>query len=382
MGDGARPTITVAWSDPPVDLTPAVTRLVIEDHDRLIDEARVTLADGHSIASNAFAAGQQIEIAMGWDGVNTKVFHGKIVRTDGAGGVSSGGSGGQLTLVVHDPSAELHQPRGPRTFAAGTDLQGIVGQIMRDYPSIPVGGIECEPNPTYQAPHVPHLVDRTDFQFLQDLAAVWGARCFVEVNDDRGQFYFKSIRSLWAAEPLATLSYCQGWGNVRTFRYERVAARAARQLATTAVDPRTGAPTRSQGAEPPPPTPPGGALGSDLAAANPTLASNNDAALSVAAGAVPVTVTTPTELLGLPSDPARAAALVVTDPTMVSGFRGVATVAGHIGLRAKGRCEINGIAPWAEGNWWIKRATHTWLQARDARGRAQATWETELEVTR
>jgi phage protein D len=376
VGDQSRPGITVAWSDDAVSLTAAVRQLVVEDHDRLVDEARITLDDAHELAANAFAPGQAIDVAMGWGDERTRIFTGKIVRVGG-----STGSQGGITLVVHDPSAAMHRARVGRPFPEKSKLSAIVRAVKESYTDIPEGEVACDPDPTFEAPNVPSQLDRTDYQFLQELAAVWGCRCFVEVNDEAAQFYFKSVKSLFAAKPLATLSHCRGWGNVLTFRYERVAARAARQLVNTVTDPRTGTPTVTQGTPPPAPPPASGTVAPDVATAEPGVARANETATKVAAATPPEPPLVLAQL-GLPSDPAKAASLVVTDPTQVIGYRGVAKVVGHAGLRAKGRVTVNGIATWAEGDWWVKRATHTWTKARDARDRPTASWETELELTR
>jgi phage protein D len=373
--DGSRPGITVAWGDGGKSLTPAVVQLVVEDHDRLVDEARVTLDDGHELAGNAFAKGQTIDIAMGWDKERTRIFTGRIVRVGGA----TGGRGG-LTLVVHDPSAAMHAAYRAQTFPEKSKLSAIVRAVLAKH-TITEGEVACDPDPTFEAPNVPRQLDRSDYQFLQELAAVWGCRCFVEVNDEAAKFYFKTVKSLFAAKPMATLSHCRGWGNVLSFRYERVAARAARQLVNTVVDPRSGAATVTQGTPPAPPPTASGTVAPDVATAEPGLARNNERATAEAAATPPEPLDI-TAQLGLPSDPAKAASLVVTDPTQVIGYRAAAKVVGHAGLRAKGRVKVEGIAPWAEGDWWVKRATHTWAKARDARDRPTASWETELELTR
>ena len=376
MGDQSRPEITVAWGDRGVDLTAAVRRLVIEDHDRLVDEARVTLDDAHELAANAFAQGQPVDLSMGWGDDRTRMFTGTIARVPGATG-----SHGGVTLVVHDPSAAMHEVRAGRTFPERSKLSDIVRAIKEPYTSIPEGEVACDPDPTFEAPNVPNQLDRTDYQFLQELASVWGCRCFVEVNDEAAQFYFKTVTSLFAAKPMATLSHCRGWGNVLTFRYERVAARVARQLVNTVTDPRTGTPTTTEGAAPPPPPVASGTVSPDVATAEPGLARAQETAVAVAAETPPPPPPVLAQL-GLPSDPAAAASLVVTDPTQVIGYRAAAKVVGHAGLRAKGRVTVTGIAPWAEGDWWVKRATHTWTKTRDARDRPTASWETELELTR
>jgi phage protein D len=374
--DGAAPAIAVDWSPggKPQDLTPAVTSLSVDDHDRLIDEARITLGDGFALAAAHFEPGQRVTVRIGWERKLTKVFEGAIDRVEGA-------SGSHATLVVHDPAAPMNRGKQGRAFPPNLSLGFLVREVASKY-EVPIADISCDPDPTFAGHNTPHQVDLTDWEFLQGLARVWGARCFVEVNDDKASFYFKSVRALWAASPLATLTHCRGWGNVMSFRYERVAAKAARQLATVAFDPKTGQPVRGQGDAPPAPPPATGSLSPDLAAHEPGLAQVHQQATAATAASPPPVPSPPLHLLGLPADPDRAAALAVTDPTQVSGYRAEATVVGNTGLRAKGRVKVEGIAPWAEGDWWVKRATHCWERARTATDQPTATYVTKLELTR
>jgi phage protein D len=380
MPDGSLPIVSVTWTAAKTPIASAVRKVVVEDHDRLVDEARITLDDGAQLAEQHVDKGQQIDVALGWGDKPTQIFTGRIVRNGGQTGTAGGAPAG-ATLVAHDPTEAMHRETKGRTFPEKSKLSTIVETIRKDYADLKLGSIQCDPDPTFVAPGVPNQLDRTDFQFLQDLAAIWGCRCFAEINDGKLQFYFKTVKSLFAAKPMATLSHCRGWGNVLAFRYEKVASRSARQLVNTVTDPRTGTATLTEGAAPQVTPTPGGTVSPDVAKAEPEIARANDAAAQAAASSPPP----PPGVLaqfGLPSDPATAASLVVSDPTQVIGYRAAVTVVGHPDLRAKGRVTLTGIAPWAEGDWWVRKAVHTWTQARDARGRPTASYETELELTR
>lgn len=384
MGDGAkaRPKVVITTAGGPLTIVDSVRTLTVEDHDRLIDEARITIDDSFGLAGHGVQPGQGVSVEIGWDDEFTKIFDGNVVEVTGSMGGDSASSG--TTVVAHDPSAALHAASNTIVAQEGETLSQLVTRVMATHHgAIPIGEVACDPDPTFQEPNLPRSMGRTDFEFLQHLATVWGCRCFVEWNDDKSKFYFKTISSLWSAKPMGALQMCRGWGEIRSFNYERVAARAARQLVTAAIDPVSGDTTRSDsGPVVPTPTPPAG-VSAAVATAQPGLAA---AATGLAAGAsTPPPPNPPRAVPGGSSDPARSATHVIIDPTRVSGLRGEAQTAGNVDIRAKGRVTLTGISPWAEGDWWVKRVKHIVRQQRITDGdeqRLSATYECSLEVTR
>jgi hypothetical protein len=96
-----------------------------------------------------------------------------------------------------------------------------------------------------------------------------------------------------------------------------------------------------------------------------------------------------TTAAGLPSSPDRAIQATRRDTTAPLGFSGEGTASGTIMLRAKSLVTIQGIAPWAAGDWYVRRAVHVWTDTTPA-GRPRtgagahrtATYETRFAVTR
>ncbi len=86
-------------------------------------------------------------------------------------------------------------------------------------------------------------------------------------------------------------------------------------------------------------------------------------------------------MVGLPSDPHLAEAVTALDPTQVLGLRGTGTAVGTIKLRAKGKVTIEGLAPWAEGDWYVSQAVHTWQDTSTSRQHG-ASYETSFTATR
>lgn len=378
MSDGTKAGIKVIFGEDGqkgLDVTKSVVRLEIEDHDRLVDEVTVVMDDGFSLASQHIYKHQPVHVYLGYDAKPTKMFVGTVLTVSG---VMDAG----VAVRALDPLAKLQEEDdGGKGLQPGSKLSMIVKKVA-DHHQLKIAaknGIECVPDPTFGPTELPNPVGRTDLQFLLDLARTWAARCFVEVNDNVPQFYFKSVSSLWAAEPMGTVRFCKGWGDVSEFRYEKVAAREARQLVATAADPKTGVAAEFHGVAPATVATAGGNLSPSLAGQG-GVSKAHEAASAVPKPPSPNT--SPAQRKGLPSEPARAAAAVVIDPTLVTGYRATATVSGDVMLRAKGRIEITGIAPWAEGYWWVCKAKHVWVRTSEKGQAPNGSYQTQLEVTR
>jgi hypothetical protein len=86
------------------------------------------------------------------------------------------------------------------------------------------------------------------------------------------------------------------------------------------------------------------------------------------------------------SDPDKIATTVKADPTRILGYSGHGTAIGTVKLRAKGKVTIKGIAPWAEGDWYVHQVNHifTRINVIDAKKkkRDRSTFQSKLYVTR
>jgi hypothetical protein len=91
-------------------------------------------------------------------------------------------------------------------------------------------------------------------------------------------------------------------------------------------------------------------------------------------------------VVGLPSDPELARKMVERDRTRLSGLFGEGTTIGTVNLRAKGPVTIKGIAPWAEGNWYVTRVNHVYTRAigetKDHKKDDRSTYHSKFTVTR
>ena len=63
------------------------------------------------------------------------------------------------------------------------------------------------------------------------------------------------------------------------------------------------------------------------------------------------------------------------------GLKGRGRAVGTVMLRAKGKVTIEGIAPWAEGDWYVEKAIHTWRDTSVGERRG-SSYETRFTATR
>jgi phage protein D len=335
------------------DLAPLASSVRLEDNDRLVDEARMVFKDPDGKGAELFTNGRTLTIELGWDDEHAILFEGLVVENRPEAGAAGTRS---VTVVARDLShrMSLKVPEKPERHPAGT-LQAIVERIAaRNDWTGDKAKIVCDPNPRLTEQNDLMQGSKSEYQYLQELAERYGARAFVEYNDKSSRFYFISNRKLLEGKALGTLKYCRGIEKLIEFKYQSVAARSLRQVVASAVDPVTGEVKTAQGEKPAP-----AADGSTLASAVPG----------------------PTLAPGQPSDPERAARVVVFDPTRVLGLSGEGRAVGTIMLRAKGKVEITGIAPWAAGDWYVSKATHVWTDQSTAKVK-RSSYETKFTATR
>lgn len=372
---GELPFLKVLWKGTH-EVSASVASVEVEDNDRLIDKATIVLRDPHGSAPPSLGAGDAVTVTLGWADQHAVLFEGQVVATPAqapANGVPS------LTVVAYDLSYLMHQT--PKDAHHTGTLSTIVRTIASAYPAITVkpSTIVCDPDPDFTGDPPLRQHQQTDLQFLQWLAWRYGHRAFVEYADGASTFYFTSGHRLMSGDPLGALQWCHGMRQLKAFRYEKRASRAVRQRIAAVPDPATGSASPTNGPTAPPlqPVEPDTRHAATLGRLDPA----ERARYESAAATVPASPPAPVPVAGLPSDPRLAAAVTVWDPTAALGLWGTGTAVGTIMLRAKGKVTIEGVAPWAEGDWYVSKAVHTWRDTTIGRDRS-ATYETMFTVTR
>jgi hypothetical protein len=90
------------------------------------------------------------------------------------------------------------------------------------------------------------------------------------------------------------------------------------------------------------------------------------------------------DVAGAPSDPDLADWTIKQDPTRALGLVGRGIAVGSVNLRAKCKLSIEGIAPWAAGDWYVRRVNHrvTRGSGLDEHRQPKGTFHTRFVVTR
>jgi hypothetical protein len=375
------PFLEVKWQGER-NITSSVQSVEIEDNDQLADKATVVLSDPQTVGISVLESNQTITIDLGWRSEHAILFDGVVVPV---GGSENARSARQLRIVAYDKSylMNIHAKTQDHTGLLSVILQNIVS----DYPLIsldnPAEQIKPSPDTEFPATGLPlRQLNRTDLQFIQDIASHYGARAFVEYNDGKSKFYFISESNLLQGDALGHLRCCGGINKIIEFNYERVSSGASPRQGGATHDPATGATVVS---ERPPATPQAPASTSELSSeldrtgtgAGAVLTSGTQAA---AGGPSSDTLVRESDVVGLPSNPALPqSATDRRDRTRVLGLRGQGLMVGSINMRAKGKVEIDGIAPWAAGDWYVRLAKHLY---RAGERPENATYQTRFLVTR
>lgn len=365
-----------------MEFTSNVKSVEVEDNARLIDKVTLVLEDPNACIAHIPQEDQTIQVDMGWMNEHQVMFEGKVTSVN----VQTGTETEQVTVVAYD-CAYLMMQSGPKTRDHHGTLKSILTTIVGEY-SIQIGKIEPNPDPEFRDEEGQRLrqQNKKDWEFIQDLAYEYGAVAFVEYNDNKSKFYFLTLQSLKDGDAMGSLTYCRGYSELIEFSYQRIAGGAAVTRTATTADPGTGAPTQPVTPPPATPEPPARAdpdTSTRLAATSPTAAAQYDQAMTTAAAAgnQPASQRPRAPVPGSPSDPRLPERVSRPDPTRILGYIGNGTAIGTVKLRAKGKVKILGLAPWAEGEWYVQKVTHRYTRTSE-KDSARNTYRSQFVVTR
>jgi phage protein D len=375
------------------DVSEQVWSVDIEDRDRGTDIATLVMDNPGSTNSDALQEGEKVQIEVGWETEHALVFEGYIGRTDTT---SRELASNRIRVVAKDPSRIMTSQPAVTREHVGT-LEEILTAIMARN-SIPMGRVSIDPMPNWTEQDSLRQVCANEWAFIQELAEVYRARAFIEVNTaeedseavrERGgsaRFYFVSESVLLEQEPMGKLLYCRGMGGLLEFEYTRVASGASPSAAATVTNPDTGAEEARTG--PPPAEGPVPEASEDRSARVEAVHGSGRSAsyggsVQVAADAEvqPTALRARSTLSGIPSSPALAELRVQQDRTRILGFNGRGLAMGTVFLRAKGSVEIDGLATWAKGRWYVSRVNHVVQRTRVADA-TQLTYRSRFVATR
>ncbi len=365
----------------------------VEDHDRLIDRARIEVQDADNVCTDFGTEGMGVSIQMGWGDNRAVLFQGHVTKMQSA---QTRTTPATTVITALDLSYRMHIVRRVPTPHLGK-LSEIILRIAghEDYAryfTALAKNIVLESDPEFKADNPLIQFNETDLQFLNRLASLYGARTFVEFNrlpdstESKPQFYFLSEKHIMGMDRLATLRFCQGVSEVLEFRYDRNASDAQPRRTAVAVNPADGIPAEVLT----PQTAQTGEIPPSAAAVQERIRHIEEQGRSAVAyrAASESARAAAAERdrqrhhyadQGLPSDPNLIAELTRQDPTRVLGLRGTGVAVGNVHLRAKSKIRIIGFSVWDEGDWYVHKVNHKFTQDRDKRNRS---YRTSFEVSR
>lgn len=347
-----------------IEVGSSVRNVDVEDTDRLIDKATITLDDTSSTASEVMREGAAVRIELGWDDDLALVFDGIVART-----TASGPTPPRIVLTAYDRSWLLRR----RTPAAANHvgrLSAIVTTLVTRDPAygIQLGDVVPDPDPEFTAAQpLRQGNSQNDWDFIQQQAARYGCRAFVELNADIPKFYLVPEARLLRLPTIGNLCWTGGGGSLLELHLERDPGNAAPTRTAVSTDPASAQSVTVAG------TPP--AVETTVA---PTDAARDrapgggerlDQALHAAAAEPiqPAALRPTTPQSGQPSDPTRGAQDARRDETAALGYRCSGTTVGNVHFRAKAMIGLDGVPAWATASWYVAKVNHVISRDRDGK---------------
>ena len=341
------------------NVEPLVRSVTVEDNDRLVDETTLTFDDPDGKGADLFVPDKTLTVDLGWDGEHAVLFEGVVVDRHSVAGADGKRS---LTIVARDLSHRMGQnvkhgvlkpgtARGHRQAGGGTEQ--LDGRPREDH-------LRSEP-----AAH-----RQNDLQSGQrDRLPVPPASRRALRGPRVRRVQRRQVALLLRLQPQPAGGESARPARVlpRPQQADRVQVLERRRAQREAVRRERGRPGQRRGQD---------RAGRRRRARRPSRR-RRPRRRPLPRLRRPRRASRPTRV-----GPAR----VVTDPTQVLGLRGEGRAVGNIALRAKGKVEIVGLADWAEGDWYVSKAIHTWSDTRtpdDVKAkRKRSSYETKFTATR
>ncbi|WP_437896317.1 phage late control D family protein [Sorangium sp. So ce124] len=193
--------VSVDASGAGYDLSGDIVSLTVEQRDAQPDSMVVTLSDPYKVLSHAVQEGMDVEVELGTSDDHALVFAGRIYRVDGSfpeNGVPT------LRVQAYDRSMKMGLKRRNRPF---TDmaLSDIVRNVagLHGFASV---NVDVVGDPRFTGNGI-RQQDKTDLDFLLELARTYGCVMYVRPGDSGDTLHFVSQYTVMMTEPSVTLHY-------------------------------------------------------------------------------------------------------------------------------------------------------------------------------
>ncbi len=192
------------------DITAWVSAVQVVEDDRQADSVTLTVPDPRMAFGDALMEGCRVEADLGYAEKDQHALLIKAMITKVDVSYSDGGIPG-IKLSGEDKSIEMGLTERTKLWSK-TTVGAIVRQIGQTYGFSSVS-VRLSPDPKVVAEHQD---GKTDLAFLQDLAKIYHAKCFVELdeNDQEVLYFIPERRVVTLRRPdTLVLRYRQGPGS-------------------------------------------------------------------------------------------------------------------------------------------------------------------------
>ncbi len=182
------------------DLSHDLSSFTIEEAGAKPDMLTLQLSDPFKVFGHAFQEGMEVEVELGTVDDHSLVFRGRTYKVDAdfpQEGVPT------LKLQAYDYSMRMGLRRRNRSWP-DTKLYDIVFDIADDY--FRRKDIRLQGNPHFEGNGI-RQHDKTDLEFLRELATEHGCEMYVDADESGDTFHFVSQYDIMNAKPEATLYY-------------------------------------------------------------------------------------------------------------------------------------------------------------------------------
>lgn len=196
--------VLIKADDASYDLSQDLTSLTIDEDEEMADVLKVHLSDPFKVFSHAFQEGMEMEVDLGSVDDHSIIFRGRVYKVDGdfpQAGVP------KLVLHAHDNSMKMGLLKRNRPWKDKT-LEQIVAEIASDEKyAFQRQDIKLRENPSFKGNGI-RQQDKTDRDFLLELAAEYDDIMYVDADDTGDNFHFLSQYHIMKdIKPAVTLYY-------------------------------------------------------------------------------------------------------------------------------------------------------------------------------
>lgn len=187
------------------DLAQDLTSFTIEEDETLADVLKIHLSDPFKILSHAFQEGMEVEVDLGAVDDHSLIFRGRIYKVDADFPQEEGLP--RLVIHAHDNSMKMGLLKRKRAWQDVTlrqILEEIAGDPNYGFQTI---DIQLRGDPLFSGNGV-RQQNKTDRDFLIDLAREYGGVMYVDADETGDNFHFLSqYHVMQEIEPEVTLYY-------------------------------------------------------------------------------------------------------------------------------------------------------------------------------